>query len=184
MVAPMHWFFTVILLLAGQASSPQALDIRSIFVSDNLQWRPQPGKLKSYAYRSTSGTLLIFRTDGEFDRFEGTLVRQQPHGTISIDYHRSYKVSVGTWKRHGNDELRVTSRVIFVTIPKVGEAIPGPDMESTWAIHGQANDAIGAAIEGSGKRYIPLRSISDEEAKALDQVIRLHSKEASSHPPS
>lgn len=177
----MVWLITAVLLVAAQSPSPETLSSKSIFVIDNLHWRTQPGKLKDYSYRSASGTLLIFRADGEFDRLEGTLVREQQDGPISINYRRGYRLSVGTWKRISDDEIHVTSRVIFVTIPTVGEAIPGPDVQSSWNVHGQAKGRIAAAIEGGGRRYVPVYSISGSETRALDQVIRLHSKEVS-HP--
>jgi hypothetical protein len=174
----MLWFLTVVLLVAAQSPSPGTLNSNSIFVTDNLHWRPQPGKLKDYSYRSASGTLLIFRGDGEFDRLDGTLVREQQHGPISINYRRGYRLSVGTWLRISGDKIHVTSRVIFVTIPKVGEPIPGPDTESSWSVHGQVSGRIAAAIEEGGRRYVPLNLISDSEIRGLDTVIRLHSKDA------
>jgi hypothetical protein len=174
-----HWLLMMLCFVAGQPSPPQTLDSKSIFVNDNLEWRAQPGALKNYSYRSTSGSLLIFRAGGEFDRLDCTLVREEQHGPVSINYRRSYSLSVGTWSKVGNDEIRVASRVIYVTIPKLGAAIPGPNIESRWTVHGQVSGRLAAAIEGGGSRYVPLQNITSNEIKALDQVIRLHLKEAS-----
>jgi len=173
------WLVPLILLLFGQPSSSQPLDTSSIFVNQNLEWQAQPGKLAGYPYRFASGTLLIFRADGEFDRLDGTLVRQQEHGPISINYRRSYRVSVGIWNRVNNEEIRVISHVVYVTIPKVGEVIPGNDTQSDWRVHGQASGRIAAAIDGGGSHFIPLHSITASEVRALDQVIRLHLSEVS-----
>ena len=173
----MLWLLLTLCLVAGQPSSPQALDAKSIFVNDHLDWQAQPGKLKNYAYRSAPGTLLLFRPGGEFDRLDCTLVREHKPGPVSINYRRSYRLAVGTWSQSG-EEIHVTSRVIFISIPKVGEPIPGPALESHWASHGQVSGRLAATIEGDGTRYIPLDQIKESEVRALDQVIRMHSKEA------
>ena len=174
----MLWLLLTLCLVAGQPSPPQPLDAKSIFVTDHLQWQAQPGTLKHYAYRSTPGTLLLFRPDGEFDRLDCTLVREHESGPISINYRRSYRLAVGTWSRSGNGEIHVTSRLIFLTIPKVGEPIPGSPIDSHFTAQGQAVGRLAAAIEGDGTGYVPLDQVAASEVKALDQVIRMHSKEA------
>jgi hypothetical protein len=157
-----------------------AMDTDRIFVNQDLGWHPQSDALRHYSYRLTAARILVFGSRGEFYQFDGTLVREWKSGPISVKYERGYRIAVGTWNQIGSNSISVRSRMIFVTVPKVGQVLPGPEVGTELKVNGQLRVGDVTQLELNGKRYGVAVDLPAKEIERLRQVINFHVKQSTS----
>jgi hypothetical protein len=174
----------VVLLFAvfvfSSIASP-ATDKNWIFVSQDLAWHPQSDALKHYSYRLTTARILVFGNRGGFYQFDGTLIREWKSGPISIKYERGYRLGAGTWNQGDSNSISVRSRLIFVTVPKVGQVLPGPEVGTELKVNGQLSAGDVTQLDLNGRRYGVPADLPAREIEKLRQVIDFHVRQGASH---
>lgn len=88
----------------------------------NVRWKKPPAELE-LKQRYAEAAVLYFRPDQRFALVYGTVI--QGHRFEAISGGDGRVVYVGTWKLTG-DSLHVEYRLVSRTVPKEGEALPGP----------------------------------------------------------
>lgn len=126
---------SLFLLLSCRPSVYDEIALTGFWLPEMLEWEsPPPDQIEGiegtrFVYTST----FYFSTDGSF-RMMNWLLYKSSLDSLNVGVGDGFSVFEGIWRRVSDKEVLIKFRVVYRSIEKVGEKLPGEEIKNTLSV--------------------------------------------------
>lgn len=139
----MRSFWVLLFLLIGcRQVSHKNHDVIGFWIREQMNWEFPPQGLELDSLRFTYTSTLYFSSDGTFKIFHWMLLKVEPDDSMGASLGDGFSLHLGNWHPSNPREVLVKYRLIYRSIAKIGETLPGEEIPDTVAIIDSRRDVL------------------------------------------